>query len=238
MAIEVPQEESSGSGDWLNTYADMVTLLMTFFVLLYSMATPDAQKWNALVEAFGTGQDPTPGIDSGENPQITIPTDPDELKFDSIHEMIQEYIEANNLEEQLGVEKSDNFVLIRFKDNALFKSGQAFIPEESQYLLKDISAIINLVDDEIEGISIEGHTDNVPIKTLNFPSNWELAGARATYVARTMMTQYEIDESKISYTSFGEYHPIASNDTDEGRAQNRRVEIRVTRHVGPSGLIL
>lgn len=267
---EPPQEE--GSPAWMNTYGDMVTLLLTFFVLLFSFSTVDAEKWEQLVNSLAGRQvitaianpgnsgnsssgpdtmeewlkdnqerkddsirDPAaaPTPESGSQADSTgdsedAQTDDQDgnvtASFDQLYEAIKEHIKANGLEATLYIEKSDDVIILRISDSALFDSGKADIKPESLELLEQVGEIFTTYQDSIQMIRIEGHTDNVPISTSHYVDNWDLSTSRATNVLRYFLATSELDPEIFSAVGYGEFHPVASNDTEEGRSKNRRVD--------------
>ncbi|HHU22263.1 MAG TPA: flagellar motor protein MotB [Clostridiales bacterium] len=242
---EVPDEESGYS--WMDTYGDMVTLLLCFFVLLYSFSTIDSQKWQELVSAFTrTGapaavetldivavrEDPIPKIDPMVNYEnreesnfwLNAEQRAIDETFDQLYQNIKDYIERNRLEGQLSVVRTEEVIILRFNEVALFDSGQAVIRPESEEILRHI---INIIDENISSIkrvNIEGHTDNVPIRTAQYEDNWDLSVKRATNTLRKVLEWGIINEKMLSAVGYGEYQPIATNETPEGRQLNRRVD--------------
>ena len=247
---DVPEEE--GSPAWMNTYGDMVTLLLTFFVLLFSFSTIDAQKWEQIVSSlsgtpFVAIQELTTGDVKAETDPIdntkwdipraseTPPPTPsaqetdaglaDRMRrFEELYEMIQAYIRNNNLESLLKAEKNFDTILIRMTDSALFASAKVDILPEAQQLLLEISQIINRYNDLIETIWVEGHTDSVPISSARYRDNTDLSAMRATSVRRYMLSIMDIEPSKIVPIGYGEYRPVDTNETNAGKANNRRVD--------------
>jgi len=240
-----PVEEEKGY-NWMDTYGDMVTLLLCFFVLLYSFSTIDKEKWKALVGAFNpTGasvavealdvkdvrENPIPKIDAMidfENREGTLYLNDEQREidetFDQLYYNIRNYIEDNGLEGQLSVERTEEVIILRFSEVALFDSGKANIRPEGEETLKHIIHIIDENISSIKMVRIEGHTDNVPIKNAMFEDNWDLSVKRATNTLRKVLEWGIIDETKLTAVGYGEYQPIASNDTPEGRQLNRRVD--------------
>ncbi len=236
--IEPPAEE--GAPAWMNTYGDMITLLFTFFVLLFSFSTVDAQKWRAVAASFaGTPSVSTQAVSSGFNTSFTVveqrnapaATQNNEgaakTQFDELYEKIKKHIVDNKLENELYIEKTDEVILLRIKESALFDSGRADIKPESIALLKEVSEIFNQYPNYISMVRIEGHTDNVPIATAQFKDNWDLSTYRAVNVLRFFLAHTKIDSAKFSAVGYGEFHPVASNNTPEGKAKNRRVDFVV-----------
>lgn len=243
------QQEEEHGYSWQDTYGDMVTLLLCFFVLLFSFSSINAEKWKQLVQAFaGSSGDTeivafdeitirneaieaidsmvdTEGRDEEGNEEEKI-TGLDEVNdaFDDLYEKIATYIKINELGSQLSISRTEDVIIIRFSEMALFNSGEAEILPGNEALVKHVVTIISENIDAIEMINIEGHTDNIPISSSRFEDNWDLSTKRATNMLRGVLDTDLIDAEKVSATGYGEYHPVASNDTAEGRAQNRRVD--------------
>jgi chemotaxis protein MotB len=230
---------------WMFSYGDMVTLLLVFFVMLFSFSTIDAQKWQSLVRALSgntgildggkeikvTDIIPTVQITAEPTPSdspVPTPTKGSDYFFD-LYKQIKDYVDDNGLNSKLELINMDHEILIRFRDNAIFDSGKADIKLEVMVTLRDIAGILREYQDRIEGIRIEGHTDNVPIQNPKFPSNWELSTARAVQVLRFFIEQQHMKPAKLSAVGYGEYHPVANNDTEQNRALNRRVDILIVK---------
>lgn len=247
-------EEESGGYSWMDTYGDMVTLLLCFFVLLYSFSTLNEQKAQELVSALsGTygasvirafditsvreepiridaminfesrGKEADEG-DSADDYALQKLQDQIDEAFDELYQKIVLYIEINGLAGQMSVARTEDVIILRFSEIALFDSGSATIRPESAGILNHFIQIINENIDAISMVNIEGHTDNVPIHTAEFNDNWDLSVKRATNTLRILLETALIEETKLSAIGYGEYQPIASNETPEGRALNRRVD--------------
>lgn len=223
--------ESNGiGGTWITTYGDMVTLLLCFFVLLYTFSTIDADKWDRLSSALRGGK----GVllnDSEVQEQIQQDIElMEELqKFQMLYSNIKEYVESNDLQEDILITKTDNEIRMRFTNNVLFDSGRAILKEEAYPILNEIASGIMQFKDSVQMIRIEGHTDNLAISTPEFPSNWELSTARAVNVLRYLIEEKDIPPNIISAVGYGEHHPFADNSTEEGRIKNRRVDFVIAR---------
>ena len=236
MARKSKNKKEVKTDGWLATYSDTVTLLLTFFVLLYSMSTVDAQKFNQIavaMQSMFTGQAAQSilefNMSNGEVPIVGKPhqtaTEVQENENEDILEDIMKYIEENNLEGEVQIYSDQKGLNIELKDRVLFDTGKANLKPESLEVLDKVSTLLANVDNDI---IIEGHTDNVPINTPSMPNNYHLSTARALSVLDYLIaTNSSLDPAKISPQGYGEYRPIASNDTAEGRAQNRRVNIIV-----------
>ncbi len=243
---KTPDDEGS-SYSWMDTYGDLVTLLLCFFVLLYAFSSIDAEKWQELVGAFtGKSAVSVELLDTQtarENPIVIEGAEKSEEdeepaeteqagnveedfadEFDALYAAIQYYISTNGLENQIYVNKDNNVIVVRFTEVVLFNSGEANILEEGKDVLNHIISIIKENVDAIQMLRIEGHTDNVPIGSAHYESNWELSMARANAALKVFVESGVIDFNKLSAAAYGEYQPVATNDTPEGRAANRRVD--------------
>lgn len=263
MARKKPQKkQEEGVAAWLGTYGDMITLVLTFFILLYSFSSIDALKWERLVSSFtGTpfiavqALDPNRAgplsrmseeteeqkeaekedIEKEDDEEKKDPKTDDSAanvvdvkeKFDELFHKIATHIKDNGLDMKLNVEKEEDFIILHITDSTLFNSGKAYIKPEARIMLGNVSNIFVEYDSIIKMIRIEGHTDNRQIHTAQYESNWELSIDRAVNVLRYFLDGSKIEDGKFSAVGYGEYHPIADNDTREGRSQNRRVDFLI-----------
>ncbi|MBM7621346.1 chemotaxis protein MotB [Bacillus tianshenii] len=230
---------------WLIPYADLLTLLLALFIVLFSMSSIDAKKFQALSEVFnevfsnGSGILEYPNPVSKENAAVIDVQDeiePDEEKdeidhkadmqeLESIKKRIDSYIAEKDLSKMLDTSLTDEGLLVLIRDNVLFTSGSDQVRTEDMEIAKEISDL--LVINPPRNIIISGHTDNVPINNSKFASNWELSVMRAVNFMKIIIENDRLDPSWFSAKGFGEFEPIATNDTDDGKAQNRRVEILI-----------
>ncbi|OGX61521.1 MAG: hypothetical protein A2189_07370, partial [Paenibacillus sp. RIFOXYA1_FULL_44_5] len=150
-------------------------------------------------------------------------------ELSQLKQKMDQYIKDNQLTTQLETKLTDSYLLIRIRDHALFDSGSANLKTESQQLAMAVSQL--LAQYPKYRIQIAGYTDNVPIQTAEFPSNWDLSTKRALNFMKILLQDSNMDPARFSAVGYGEYHPIAVNTTEEGRSQNRRVEIYVYRTV-------
>lgn len=230
---------------WLIPYGDMLTLLLALFIILFASSSLDAQKFEQMVEslsaAFHGGQvggasvitetedDSPSGQDSGSTPPPANPFDGEkEREMEDLRELqrkINTYIKQNNLELSLKTELTEGGLVITILDHALFDTGSATVKPESRKLAKEISNL--LVMDPPRHVEIVGHTDNVPIYNERFRSNWDLSAMRAINFLYIILENDKLDPAYFSFRGHGEYMPVATNDTAEGRQQNRRVEVKI-----------
>jgi len=238
-----PEEAKEGAPEWMTTYGDMVTLLMCFFVLLFAFSEIDAQKFEAVMQSFqgsagilsgGTTLDPS-DLAFKAMPEKDVSSQSQEIEeLQELKEKVSEVLEKLELETEVSLELEDRGLIIRFKNDILFDSGKSDIRKDAEEVLRLLGNI--LIDEEFSRrlIRIEGHTDNVPISTSRFPSNWELSLGRATSVLKFFLYEVGIPPERMSPAGYSEYRPLdgsQSNETAEGRAKNRRVDIVVMRGI-------
>lgn len=213
---------------WLLTYADMITLLLAFFVVMYSISQVDSAKFRKVTEALTAALDGDPRI------RRALPGDLEGdglLKKQKTREQLlnlQKEIEAIsrllNLDLQISTELQHRGLVIHISESAFFDLGKADLKPEAAKVLDLLAAELLKIPNHIR---VEGHTDNLPIKTARFPSNWELSTARAASCLRYLVEKHNFPANKISALGYAEYRPIAPNTTAEGRSRNRRVDIVV-----------
>lgn len=216
--------------NWMTTFSDMMTLLMTFFVLLYSMSTIDAQKFKAAVTSLRENM----GILSGgrtvttEQPLAESGSMGSEIT-PSMHQNltvarkeIQQYVQEKNLQDRVNMEMTQRGLVVRFTGQILFEVGEAQIRNEGRDVLDKVATVLKEMPNNV---MIEGHTDNLPIDTEEFPTNWELSTARATEVIKYFIEDPGINPKRLSAAGYSKYRPIKPNDSPENRALNRRVEV-------------
>jgi chemotaxis protein MotB len=228
------EEHKAGAPEWMATYADTVTLLLCFFVLLFAMSSVDSQKYKAVVQSLsgslgvldsGTTVSLEPLINNypSDNPTDT-PSESEELL--EMQEEIQKVLEESKLDGQVRLEINERGLLIRFLENVLFDSGKDNLTPQAMEIIDKVSAILK---DTPKKILVEGHTDNVPISTFKFPSNWELSTTRAVNVVKYMIDHNGIEAIRLSASGYSDQHPISENNSIEGRKNNRRVDMVILR---------
>jgi chemotaxis protein MotB len=257
-------EEEESAERWLLTYADMITLLMALFMVLFSISSVNVSKFKtlqqALKEAFsgqilpggrslettGTTESqshvPNPTAATSVMPFSLEPrpsslrTTPggahaaaqqEQANFERLKQEVEAYAHQHGLSSYVQAVIEPRGLVIRLlTDKLLFASGKATLAPAATPLLEKISSLINI--DHVHPIAVEGNTDDVPIHTGEFPSNWELSTARASTVVNFLIAQ-GVAPKRLSAIGYAEQHPIASNSTTDGRARNRRVEIVMQR---------
>jgi chemotaxis protein MotB len=217
-------DEDEDLGRWLLTYADLITLLLAFFIVMYSMSQLDAKRFGKVTEAL---QGVLRGGDSVLKSKETDNTKTGHglLNIGNLR-MIQKYVEDKfktlGKRDVLETELTERGLVVHIMDQALFNEGSANLQSKAMDILDLISETISLLPNHIR---VEGHTDDKPINTPVYPSNWELSSARATEVVRYFTNNHAIPPHKISALGYGEYRPVMPNNSIENRARNRRVDI-------------
>ncbi len=229
---------------WMITYSDMVTIILCFFIIFFTLSA----KENSLLYEIKTSLKITVDNLKNENEileekNISLQQKNKKLqdekktlaeklfKLKNINQDVNtssedfiKYLRDNNLLNEVYIIQNEEGLLIRFKDSVLFDSGLSKLKEDGFIVLDKISDKLKDIDNQIR---VEGFTDNIPIKTSKYNSNWELSAARAISVVRYFIENKGIDENRLSFTGWGEYKPIANNNSPEGRAKNRRIEITI-----------
>lgn len=253
--------EEHADETWLVPYADLLTLLLALFIVLFAMGKTDEKKLGQMGRSFhvafgggGTTLFPfdhlAPQLVPGENPPATTNRDmPYKFEVSSaaprngemptqavlretvqllqLKEAVDRYIRMQGLVGELEAQSTEEGVRLRIRDSALFPSGEAYLRPESQKLAADIAKLLVGLPQQIV---VAGHTDNVPINTTQYPSNWELSGTRAINFMRYLLSQEpSLKPGNFSAIGYGEYRPIRPNNTDENRSKNRRVEVWIIR---------
>jgi chemotaxis protein MotB len=224
----------------------MVTLMLTFFILLYSFSTLDISKWKSVVYSLQGALGPLdgnegvleglPGIDgpssekddktlADESIQSYLEYQQEIERLEEIRSQLQKYLSEIGLQTSITVTLEERGLLLRFQDSVLFEKGKADLLPGSREILREVAVI--LLENENQ-VRIEGHTDDLPINTPRFPSNWELSTSRATNVLRFIVNE-GLPGDRLSAVGYGEYRPIAPNDGEANRGKNRRVDMVLLR---------
>ena len=236
--LDMPQEkQKQGSPRWMTTFADLVTLLLCFFILLFAMGTIQKEAYKEFVlslrSALGTKvvpeagtregliMNPVPSEEETENTQIDELGGMIEKEIEEIVSEVRELVLFNKLGGEVSVVSSEEGVMIILSDRLLFGKGGTKISEKGYDILKKAAFVLSKFAYRIR---IRGHTDNTPISSATYPSNWDLSSARASKVVR-LLVENGLPAKYISAEGYANYHPIATNDNEKGRALNRRVEI-------------
>jgi chemotaxis protein MotB len=229
-------EDPPRTQPWLTSYADMVTLLWTFFILLFAVSVLSAEKFDAAVRSYGSavgvmpvgGATILPGGGGGTplpDPMAAIVAmELEQLRVTG--ESFSRELAGAGLAGKVSVEMDERGLILRFADSVLFDLGSAELrPEATEALL----FVGKMIKDLENPIRVEGHTDDWPISTEKFPSNWELSSGRAGSVVRFLIEKCGVREKQLQVAGYAEFRPIDTNETAEGRQRNRRVDIVILR---------
>lgn len=239
-------KKNTGAPKWMVTYSDMVTLILVFFILLFSMSQIDKAKFEAIAESFRNRAvfdyypSPIPMEHPSENPQNVKDEALEDLKslreaekerkrrmhqeemLDKLMADVQAYLEENKLTDVISANRTGRGVELILQERIIFESGEAEILSSGQPFLDKIGKMLAKVPNYVR---VEGHTDNRPISNYRYPSNWELSGARAGSVIRYMIKTDKLNENRFSAVGYGDTRPLVPNNSPKNWAKNRRVEI-------------
>ncbi|MFC2948674.1 flagellar motor protein MotS [Virgibacillus sediminis] len=243
------RREKNGAPKWMVTYSDMVTLILVFFILLFSMSQIDQMKFEAVFSSFQNRMifdsfpSPVPMEHPSESSRITegeLPGGFDrrdglsdknesvEEDLDGLLENVERYLTENELHEVITANRTDQGVALVLQERLLFPSGEAQILDTGKPFLDRVGTLLkNLPND----VMVEGHTDNRPMAGYRFPSNWELSGARASSVVRYLIDNHQLEQSRFSISGYGETRPVVPNTSAENMKKNRRVEMIIMKNI-------
>lgn len=233
----------SGGANWMDTYGDMVTLMLCFFVMLYSMSTVDQQKWEQLVEALNPSS-----VDEVEDVVQEVPADPTTDSSDTVsaiigeltqqdidqdmeqlYQAIMQYVQQSGIGSKVTVGKGNGYVFISFDDTVFFNGDSYQLLDAGKDILDQVGESIRKVSASVDEIRVLGHTAQANPDSPNDPTfDRFLASNRATVVTVYLQEKGIVAPSRIVSVGYGQWRPVAQNNTTEGRAENRRVELIVT----------
>ncbi|MFB9973390.1 flagellar motor protein MotB [Allobacillus sp. SKP2-8] len=241
---------------WMVTYSDMITLILVFFILLFSMSQIDAVKFKAVAESYQERvifdfmpsaiemDQPTENQENQLDPeesdfQAMIPEENEEAmeneeKMDStdeeslneLHEEVEQFLDQEELNGVISASRTDQGVVLVLQERVLFESGEAELIKEGFPFLEKVGVLLSNIPNNVK---IEGHTDSRPINTYRFPSNWELSGARASSVVRFFVEDQELNPARFQASGYADTKPYVENNSSENMRLNRRVEITILR---------
>lgn len=224
------QHEEHIDESWLIPYADLLTLLLALFIVLFASSTIDAQKFNAMKESFNAAINGGSGIMDSKSfseqfvNETSVRTEaPGELQ--KLKQQFDEAIAENNMQAVIETKITNNYLTLTIRDHALFDSGSAKVKSESLKIIEAMAGILEKYPHY--EVLVAGHTDNRPINTRQFESNWDLSSARALNCMKILLANEKLDPRHFSAIGYSEYRPIVSNESEEGRTKNRRVEVTI-----------
>lgn len=231
------KKEKDDTERWMLSYLDFITLMMIFFLMMYAISNLDTNKAKTLATSLkigfnsGNGENVIAVSDSSNvSPQVIDPADETSAavaeteKLTDVKKKIDDLLNNSELKGSVSTSIQERGLIISFNDSVFFNSGEASIKPDWQSKLIAISKVLNEIDNYIR---VEGHTDNVAINTNYFHSNWQLSAVRSANVVEFLVSKGNIIPERLSSVGYGEYRPVKSNDTDEGRSSNRRVDILI-----------
>ena len=227
------QHEEEAGEAWLLPYSDLMTLLLAVFIVLFAVSQIDAQKAKDVSERFTesmmTESYAEAKLRSQESSQESqeesqAGTGTEQEKMEELKAELDAKLISQNMTDSVTTHIDKRGLVISLNNAIFFESGSAEIKQEYTGILQGIADIVNVMDNYIR---IEGHTDNIPMNSPIYPSNWELSTARAVSVVRLFLNEPNASPDKFLAVGYGEYRPVADNSTAEGRAKNRRIDIIV-----------
>lgn len=227
------RDSYSGGLRWLLTYADMITLLLAFFIILYVSSRVDAKKYNDLAAsirvAFGATLPSSPIAQVGRGGEKLLLPIPDMvgMLMRRFSRELKEEIRQGRVE----IQRTEKGIVLRFRETVLFESGRAMLSDKAKQILDQVAASLRDVPNAIE---VEGHTDSLPIRTHVFPTNWELSVVRATAVVRYLVEVRGLPPERLAARGMADNRPLVPEEKLRGNLRNRRVEVHVLTGSGPT----
>ncbi|WAA11735.1 flagellar motor protein MotS [Fervidibacillus halotolerans] len=229
-----------GAPFWMVTYSDMITLVLVFFVMLFSMSQIDMQKFKAIAESFrdrsifefypssipfenpGSADDAFDFYDDEDKDENDATSGERDASLNALLTEVSNFIEESGLTEVVVATRTERGVVVVLPEQVLFNTGEAIILDTAKDFLDRVAELLKKIPNIVK---VEGHTDNRPIHTVRYPSNWELSTARASSVIRYFIDEHQLDPDRFIATGYADTRPIAPNDGPENWQKNRRVEI-------------
>jgi len=249
-----PEHEEHIDETWLIPYADLLTLLLALFIVLFASSSVDSKKFEEMMISFNSVLSGSPGVldklsivpvgsenakksvDSKKNSDATKDQDSlqkkmekETIELENLKRKIDQYFQENGLDSQLTTELNTFQLAIRISDNALYTPASAVVKPEAKNLALAIAEL--LVEYPQYQVIVSGHTDDKPINNAQFKDNWDLSVARSLNFMKIMLENKQLEPQRFSSTGYGEYKPVQTNDTVEGRSANRRVEVSIIRNI-------
>ena len=236
------KKSSGGGANWMDTYGDMVTLLLTFVVLLYSMSTISEDKWKAIVQSFnpnsimledvsvvGGHEGPSSDPEDLGMPSVIMEQQMIEQMLDELFEQLKSYVDSNGLSESIELIRGDGYVFITFNDAVFFAGDSAYLLPLGQEVLTAVSDAFTAAKDAIDEVRVMGHTaQGDPNRPNRVDVDRTLSSNRAANAVIFIQEHSEVDPARLVSMAFGQWRPVDLNNTDEERSHNRRVEILIT----------
>ncbi|MCR3761015.1 OmpA/MotB family protein [Clostridium felsineum] len=233
-------EEPENSERWLLTYSDLITLLMAFFIVMYASSTVSKSKFAQIAQSLKAGFEGSTGktiignedavdiktsnnyVTQQSNKQNASAEKTEENKLKDVKQKIDQYVKENGMQGSVTTNLEEKGLVVSIVDTLMFDRGRAEVKPDFEKKLVEIGKILNTIDNYIR---IEGHTDNTPISNSQYPSNIELGSARSNNVEHILLDTAKIPPTQMYTVSYADTRPVADNNTDVGKARNRRVDI-------------
>lgn len=226
-------EEEENSERWLLTYADMITLLLALFIILYAISNVNAQKFQEIADAASQAYSPSQNAspkNQAPSEKTTEIGEADEVQLQEVYNMISSYIDEHSLDASLSIEVTDNYVRIQVKDNLMFQPNTANLYPKSLAVINDLATMVSLIYDQADYITFSGHIADVGDHSLQDDlASWRLSTERALTVL-TEFVNHGIPQDKLSIQGFSYFSPVDTSGTEEGLARNRRVDITIYKY--------
>lgn len=238
------QKQAKGAPVWMVTFSDLMTLILVFFILLFSMSVVDATKFRAVAESFQDRAifDFYPSLMPFDNPaeDIDVKRDPFDVildpsddpqtneanqELDKLLQEVQQFLVDNQLKDVISASRDERGVVLVLQERTLFETAEAEILEGARPFLTKVGTLLSGIPNLVK---VEGHTDSRPINTFRFPSNWELSGARASSVIRYLAENSKVEAERFMAVGYGETRPVVANTSTENLQRNRRVVIVIS----------
>ncbi|GAK12965.1 flagellar motor protein MotS [Geomicrobium sp. JCM 19039] len=221
------------SKSWLVTFTDMVLIILVFFIMLFSISVVDAQRFQALTDSLqgnnilddlsSVTDYELENFDPADDQDVDEDTDP----LTEVKEYIDQYLIDHDLEDMITATREEQGIVLVLQEQLLFNTGEAYILEDAEPFLDEMTMILEGIPDH--QIEVEGHTDNRPIETYRYPSNWELSAARASSVIRYLIDGGDsLQEDRFLAKGYADTRPMVPNDSRENMQENRRVVVMIS----------
>ncbi|WP_419393575.1 flagellar motor protein MotS [Cytobacillus praedii] len=229
-----PAGQAKGAPGWMVTFSDLVTLILVFFILLFSMSQIDMIKFKAITESFQEhffdfypSMVPldNPAVGETDSPEKDSGNDMSEESLQNLLTEVQSFLDKNDLDDVIIANRTERGVVLVLQEQVLFDPGQATLLGDSHAFLNKVGELLVKLPNLVK---VEGHTDDIPMSSFRYPSNWELSAARASSVINYLMANHQLDSRRFIAVGYADTRPIVSNDSPENRQKNRRVEIIIS----------
>lgn len=234
------EKQEKGAPKWMVTFSDMMTLILVFFILLFSMSQIDAQKFRAVAESFNNRVvfdfypsmipmiDPSDKTKDDDAKSQTDEPKENEGEQDELGELLEEveaFLVENGMTDVVTANRSERGIVLVLQERVLFHTGEATLLDTAKPFLNKVGTLLGQVPNPVK---VEGHTDSRSISTFRYPSNWELSGARASSVIRYLINNHQLDGKRFSAVGYGDTRPVVPNSSSNNWTKNRRVEIVIS----------